>query len=76
MAARPAASTTTYDLWLALPLAGFFLAFFVAPLAILIFVSLHTDTTLTQMGLTQYAKFLLDPFSLKVLASIFMMPRL
>ena len=66
--ARPAASTTTYDLWLALPLGLFFVAFFVAPLAILIFVSLHTDVSMTKMGLTQYAKFLLDPFSLKVLA--------
>jgi len=67
--ARPAASTTTYDLWLAIPLGLFFLAFFVAPLLILVFVSLHTDVSMTKMGLKQYAKFLLDPFSLKVLAS-------
>jgi putative spermidine/putrescine transport system permease protein len=52
---------------LALPLAAFFAAFFLAPLLILIFVSLHTDTSMARMGLTQYAKFLLDPFSLGVL---------
>lgn len=62
-----APSHTTYDLKLALPLALFFVVFFLAPLAILIFVSLHTDERMTAMGLTQYAKFLLDPFSLKVL---------
>ena len=43
--ARSAASTTTYDLWLALPLAGFFVAFFVAPLLILIFTPLVTTTS-------------------------------
>jgi putative spermidine/putrescine transport system permease protein len=56
--------TATYDLKLALPLAAFFAAFFLAPLLILIFVSLHTDTSMARIGLTQYAKFLLDPFSL------------
>jgi putative spermidine/putrescine transport system permease protein len=59
--------TATYDLKLALPLAAFFAAFFLAPLLILIFVSLHTDTSMARIGLTQYAKFLLDPFSLGVL---------
>ena len=65
MAARTEPSA--YDLKLALPLAAFFAVFFLAPLAILVFVSLHTDTSMTHMGLTQYAKFLLDPFSLGVL---------
>ena len=65
---RRNADTTTYDLWLALPLGAFFLAFFVIPLAILIFVSLYTDPSLTTMGLSQYGRFLLDPFSLQVLA--------
>jgi len=60
-------NTVTYDLKLALPLGLFFAAFFLAPLLILIFVSLHTDTSMARMGLTQYAKFLLDPFSLGVL---------
>lgn len=59
--------TADYDLKLALPLAAFFAAFFLAPLLILIFVSLHTDTSMAEIGLTQYAKFLLDPFSLAVL---------
>jgi putative spermidine/putrescine transport system permease protein len=58
---------STYDLKLALPLALFFAVFFLTPLTILIFVSLHTDTSMAHMGLTQYAKFLLDPFSLSVL---------
>ena len=63
------APVTTYDLKLALPLAGFFALFFVAPLLILILVSFYTDTSLTQFGLAQYARFLLDPFSLSVLVS-------
>lgn len=63
------ASVITYDLTLALPLAGFFALFFVAPLAILVLVSFYTDTTLSQFGLAQYARFLLDPFSLNVLVS-------
>jgi ABC-type spermidine/putrescine transport system permease subunit I len=36
-------------------------------LLILIYVSLHQDAEMTRMGLTQYARFLLDPFSLSVL---------
>ncbi len=56
-----------YDLKLALPLAAFFGVFFLAPLAILIFVSLHVDPEMSRMGLTQYVKFLTDPFSLAVL---------
>jgi putative spermidine/putrescine transport system permease protein len=56
-----------YDIKLAAPLALFYGAFFIAPLAILFYISLHTDPSLTKMGVTQYAKFLLDPFSLKVL---------
>lgn len=67
MSSAAAPEHTAYDLKLALPLALFFLVFFLAPLAILIFVSLHTDESMKAMGLTQYAKFLLDPFSLKVL---------
>ena len=51
----------------AAPLALFFLAFFVAPLLLLAFVSLHDDTEMQHFGLGQYARFLFDPFSLKVL---------
>ena len=68
MATSTDIDTTTYDLKLALPLAGFFVVFFLAPLAILFYVSLHTDETMKAFGFTQYAKFLLDPFSLKVLS--------
>ena len=58
-----------YELKLAWPLGAFFFVFFLAPLILLFFISLHTDTSMTHFGLTQYAKFLLDPFSLKVLGS-------
>ena len=63
------ATVTAYELKLAWPLGAFFLLFFLAPLILLFFISLHTDTSMTHFGLTQYAKFLLDPFSLKVLGS-------
>src|SRR5258707_14781676 len=62
-------SVTAYELKLAWPLGTFFLVFFLAPLMLLFFVSLYTDTSMTHFGLTQYAKFLLDPFSLTVLGS-------
>jgi putative spermidine/putrescine transport system permease protein len=66
-AANP--TVTQYDLRLALPLAGLFALFFIAPLVILILVSFYTDTTMTRFGLDQYARFLLDPFSLSVLGA-------
>ncbi len=69
MATSTDIDTTTYDLKLAMPLALFFMVFFLAPLAILLFVSLHTDETMKAFGFTQYAKFLLDPFSLGVLGN-------
>jgi putative spermidine/putrescine transport system permease protein len=56
-----------YDLKLALPLAGFFLVFFITPLLLLIFVSLHTDPEMKRFGFDQFHKFLSDPYSLKVL---------
>lgn len=58
-----------YDLKLALPLALFFLVFFIAPLLLLFFVSLHADTSMTRMGIDQFSRFLTDPFSLQVLGS-------
>jgi len=58
---------TTPSLLLAAPLGLFFVAFFAAPLLILVFVSLHNDTEMTRIGVGQYVKFLTDPFSLKVL---------
>jgi putative spermidine/putrescine transport system permease protein len=57
-----------YDLKLSAPLAAFFGLFFVAPLLILFYVSLHADPAMSHMSLTQYSRFLLDPFSLGVLA--------
>ncbi len=63
------ASVTRYDLRLALPLAGFFLLFFIAPLLLLTLISFYTDPQMTRFGLDQYARFLLDPFSLGVLGS-------
>jgi putative spermidine/putrescine transport system permease protein len=68
-AAGPAQVFAAYELKLALPLAAFFLVFFLAPLAILTLVSFYADTAMSRFGLDQYAKFLLDPFSLGVLAS-------
>jgi putative spermidine/putrescine transport system permease protein len=68
-APAPLTTVTAYELKLAWPLGAFFLVFFLAPLILLFFISLYTDTTMTHFGLTQYAKFLLDPFSLKVLGS-------
>jgi putative spermidine/putrescine transport system permease protein len=62
-------AVTAYELKLAWPLGAFFLMFFLAPLILLFFISLHTDASMTHFGLTQYARFLLDPFSLKVLGS-------
>ena len=70
MAAAPAGPPTIgYDLKLALPLAAFFLLFFVTPLLLLVVISLFTDPTMARMGLEQYARFLLDPFSLRVLGA-------
>jgi len=62
-------SVTVYNLKLAWPLAAFFLVFFVAPLALLFIVSLYTDQAMTSFSLAQYARFLLDPFSLRVLGA-------
>ena len=57
-------SIAAYELKLAAPLAGFFVLFFIAPLLILFYVSMQSDTG---TSLAQYARFLLDPFSLGVL---------
>jgi putative spermidine/putrescine transport system permease protein len=67
-AAKPPRSSVVRDLALTWPLALFFLLFFVAPLLLLLAVSFFTTTEMSRMGLTQYAKFLLDSFSLGVLA--------
>jgi len=58
-----------YQLRLAAPLFIFFAVFFVAPLLLLVWVSLHTDATMTALGAAQYVRFLSDAFSLSVLGS-------
>ena len=58
-----------YDLKLATPLAAFFFVFFISPLLLLLTVSFYTDTSMTRFGFDQYTRFLLDPFSLKVLGA-------
>ena len=62
-----AVTAVGYDLKLALPLAGFFFVFFITPLFLLVFVSLHADPDMRTFGLHQFGRFLYDPFSLKVL---------
>ncbi len=66
---RRSIDVSGYDLRLAMPLAGFFAAFFLAPLAVLVVLSFQTDTTGAHWGVTQYVQFLGDAFSLGVLAS-------
>lgn len=52
----------------AIPLAVFFLVTFVAPLAVLVLISLFTSADFTTLGLKQYVRFFGDAFSLGVLA--------
>jgi len=49
------------------PLALAYLAFFLAPLAILGLVSFHTDETMVAFGTTQWRRFLFDAFHWKVI---------
>lgn len=53
---------------LALPLALAFASIFLAPLLMLFGVSFFNDDKISQPGLAQWAKFLGDPFSYKVIA--------
>lgn len=59
----------SYPLRLALPLFAFFLVFFVVPLLILVWMSLHSDQQSAGIGFSQYVKFLSDEFSIAVLIS-------
>jgi putative spermidine/putrescine transport system permease protein len=63
----PASKRNASEWKLALPLAVFMLLFFVAPLAVLVSMSLHKDNQLTVWTLGQYGKFLGDPFDLRIL---------
>jgi putative spermidine/putrescine transport system permease protein len=63
-----AASSKASSGWrLALPLAAFMAAFFIAPLVVLIGMSLRSDSTGGAWSLGQYAKFLGDTFDLRIL---------
>src|SRR5882724_7545262 len=57
------------DLKLVLPLAALFAAFFVAPLGVLIAMSLATDAEMHGLTVAHYAKFLTDPFNYSILWS-------
>jgi len=65
MAARAAAGGREWRL--ALPLAAFFLAFFVAPLGVLVAWSFYDSAELRALTLAQYARFLGDRFTLDIL---------
>ena len=52
---------------LALPLAAVFAAFFVAPLLVLLALSLHGDVAMRQWTLANYVKFFTDPFNYSIL---------
>ena len=65
---KPLASVGTYPLRLAAPLGLFMALFFVAPLAMLSFVSGYADNGLTQWGSLQAWAKMFDAFGLGVLA--------
>jgi len=52
---------------LALPLAALFVAFFVAPLLVLLALSLHTDVAMRTWTVSNYVKFFTDPFNYSIL---------
>src|SRR5712671_3151661 len=52
---------------LALPLAALFVAFFVAPLLVLLALSLHADVTMKTWTIGNYARFFTDRFNYSIL---------
>lgn len=52
---------------LALPLAALFVAFFIAPLLVLLALSLHDDAAMQHWTLGNYVKFFTDPFNYSIL---------
>jgi len=52
---------------LVLPLAALSVAFFVAPLVVLVVLSLHADTAMRTWTLANYVKFFTDPFNYSIL---------
>lgn len=69
MAANASTARSASALPLSLPLGLFFVAFVLAPMLLLAWVSLHNDPEMTQAGFGQYAKFLTDGFNLAVLGN-------
>jgi putative spermidine/putrescine transport system permease protein len=65
--AAPVAGKAASEWKLALPLAVFMVAFFVAPLIVLIAMSLHGDGDRSAWSLAQYMKFLGDAFNVRIL---------
>src|SRR5882757_2795355 len=57
------------DLKLVLPLAAVFAAFFVAPLCVLIVMSLSTDAEMRGLTIGHYVKFFTDAFNYSILWS-------
>ena len=51
---------------LVLPLAALFIAFFVAPLAVLLLLSLHADVAMKSWTVANYAKFFTDSFNYSI----------
>jgi len=66
-AAPAPAQRDAAERWLVLPLVAFALACFVAPLAVLVAVSLHADNELHVWSLAQYARLLGETFTLRIL---------
>lgn len=58
---------TGYGLGLTVPLAAFFVVFFVTPLLLLVLISLYQDPSLTAFGPNQYRKVFTEGFVLPVL---------
>ena len=52
---------------LVLPLAALFIAFFVAPLVVLLLLSLHADVAMKSWTVANYAKFFTDSFNYSIL---------
>ncbi len=64
------AASLKHDEWpLALPLAALFIVCFVAPLIVLVGVSLHGEPEMSTFSFAQYTKFLGDAFNLSILWS-------
>ena len=57
----------TIESRLVLPLAALFVAFFVAPLVVLVALSLHGDVAMRTWTFANYAKFFTDPFNYSIL---------